>query len=107
MDGAPNDAQRKYQRYLLSIIVMQIVVAMFVLGMSALVVASYYQTVNNQNVLLNCTDQRRIDSECQTYQNTRTKRAVQVLQRVTAAYIICADEYDGEAAIQRCVKEKL
>lgn len=114
VDRLKEEVQNKYFKFLLSILAMQIIVAMFILGMSALVTISYTTTLNNQKtsmdnqeLLLNCTDPRRNDSSCQKYANRRTAGAVETLRKLLDAYIVCADLNNGERAIDHCVVERL
>lgn len=114
VDKLKEEVQSKYFKFLLSILAMQVIVAMFILGMSALVTLSYATTlnnqetsVNNQELLLDCTDSRRSDSVCQKYANQRTSSAVETLRKLLRAYILCADLNNGERAIDHCVVERL
>lgn len=114
VDRLKEEVQNKYFKFMLSILAMQIIVAMFVLGMSALVTLSYTTTLNNQEtsvdnqeLLLDCTDPRRSDSACQAYASQRTAGAVETLRNLLEAYIVCADLNNGEKAIDHCVVKRL
>lgn len=108
------DYQAKYRRYLTSIVALQIIVALFI-AMSMIMVGIILREghdnqetiLRNQQILRDCTDRRRADSECQKYQAERTDKAVNVLETVISAYVLCADRLDHDQKIKECVAERL
>lgn len=107
MDSAPNPQQVMYNRYLLSILALNIIVAMFILGASALNVATYYASADSRDRIRACVDPKLSDSQCQKETVKRTGSAISALADITEAYVLCADRLDGDTAIKKCVAERL
>jgi hypothetical protein len=107
METAPTDIQAKYQKYLASILALNIVVAMFILGSSALDVAAYTASQDSRNRIVDCVDPKKSDSACQTESARRQKEAIGALADITEAYVLCADRLNGDLAIKKCVAERL
>lgn len=115
------DYQTQYRRYLTSIVALQVIVALFIFAVALLAVFAVYEgykaqqhllknqrySLENQELLLDCTDRRRVNSECQKYAAERTGNAVATLEQVIAAYVICADRLDSSSEIEKCAAERL
>ena len=102
------DVELTRNKYLRALVILMLVVAATLPALLIGGVIFYFKLNDNQEVLLDCTDRRRIHSPCQEYQNERTQSIVNgPFASVVDAYVLCADRLAGDEAIKNCVANKL
>jgi hypothetical protein len=90
-------------------LVLCVIINLMITGFTSVtVVALQFGSRQTQETILNCTDRRRTNSDCQKAQNERSFNLVTgPFATVVGAYTVCADKLNGDLAIRKCVSERL
>jgi hypothetical protein len=92
------------EKYSQSILVLIITVAVFVLCSSAINFLAYLSVQQTADQIKSCTV---TTGKCYKDSSRRTGGAVLSINKYTVASNLCADKYDGDAVILRCIEQKL